>query len=135
MVGLTSAMGALAASAVVQQGTTTANPALTFQTTDFVGFFSWEDEAGTIVNGVEASRAVTGTVVPVEDPSVQGAFQAGWLLRLMIFSFQGARPSEVNWDPEAGAEIDYAAIDAASSLQPAFVVVLLALIFLMFTRK
>jgi len=135
-VGLTSAMGALAAAAVVQQGSATNNPALTFESTDMVGFFSWEDEAGTVVQGVEASRAVTGSVVPVDDPTIQAAFQAGWLLRIMIFSFEGARPSEVNWDPEAGANIDYAALDSAAiTIQPAFYVAFLAMLFLLFARK
>jgi hypothetical protein len=135
-VGLTSAMGALAAAAVASQGTATNNPALTFQGGSVAGFFSWEDEAGTVVNGVEAARAVTGTVVPVDDPTVQAAFTAGWLLRIMIFSFQGARASEVNWDPEAGASIDYEALNsAAMTVQPAFYVAFFAILFILFARK
>jgi len=136
MVGLTAAMAAVGGTATVVQGSSVENPALNFEAADFTGYFSWESEAGTVVNGVEAARAVTGTVVPVNDPSVQAAFQAGWIIRIMIFSFAGTRPSEVNWDPEAGADIDYAALNssAAITLQPAFFVMILAMFFLILRK-
>jgi hypothetical protein len=135
-VGLTSAMGALAAAAVASQGSASNNPSLTFQSGAVAGYFTWEDEAGTVVNGVEAARAVTGTVIPVDDPTIEAAFAAGWLLRIMIFSFQGARATEVNWDPEAGADIDYEALDsAAMTIQPAFYLAIFAIFFILFARK
>jgi len=86
-VGLSSAMGAWAGGVSLQDGAGDTTPHLNFETENFVGFFTWEGQAGVVVNGVEAARAVVGTVTPIEDPTVQAAFAGGWVAQVLLFAF------------------------------------------------
>lgn len=43
--------------------------------------------------------------------------EAGWKVAAMIFTFDGARPSVVSWDPEFGGEINYDELENAASLK------------------
>jgi len=135
-VGLTTAMGALAAAVNIHQGDVSNNPSVEFTDNQyFTGFLSWEPTADITVGGVEAAHAVAGTVVPVTDPTVSATFAAGWLLRLVAFTFNAIRPTEVAWDPEVGANIDYAGLNSALSLHPTILVAFMIVFALFFMRK
>jgi len=107
-VGLIVAMGALAEEAQSGSGSGNQNPSLNFTGTDFVAYFDWVDSAEvTDKNGNTAAEDVYALVLEVEEEVSQsgmnGQFVAGWTIRLIFFSFGGARPSAVIWDPSLGA--------------------------------
>jgi len=117
-------MAASAGSATAEtNGNGASNPTLNFTSTNFVGYFNWESTAEVNVSGVAVARAVTGTLIDA-DATVTAAFKAGWILKILVFSFAGSRPSEVAWDPTVGASIDYEAINGSgSSLSPSIALV------------
>jgi len=130
-VGLVSAMAALAETADAKSGTTDANPQVQFGAAGNVGYFSWAPNADVVVQGVEASRGVfADVVVNNNDANINAAFKAGWIIRVLYFSFDGKRPSEVSWDPEFGSQIDYTST-ASSSTTNAIVVAFFALLVLL----
>jgi len=84
------------------------SPALHFGAGAFVGFFSWQPTADVTVQGVTAAAAVAAHVVDTSsDPNIQAAFAVGWIIRVVVFSFNATRPDEVFWDPSFGATVDY----------------------------
>jgi len=125
-VGVAMGMAALAETVDAQtDGTGNNSPQVSFGTTGYVGFFNWTSSADVVVQGVEAARGVSADVQETDDPNVQAAFKAGWLLRAMWFSFDGTRPSSVAWDPQVGSKIEY-----SSASSNVVVVALIALLLL-----
>jgi len=118
---ITSAMAAKAGIATQSQGT---SPALTFATGPYAGFFTWAPNAEFTVDGVVAGSDV---VASVSDPTsnTTASFLAGWVIKVMIFTFNGSRPDEVAWDPSFGANLDYSSLNGAFPQQPALLLAVL----------
>jgi len=125
-VGVAMAMAAFAESAQAKtDGSGNEQPQVTFGTAGYVGFFNWNSTADVTVQGVEAARGVTADVQETDDPNVQAAFKAGWIIRAMWFSFNGTRPSSVAWDPQVGTNVDYTNSASSNIVVVAFIAFLL----------
>jgi len=80
------------------------NPTVSFVMGQFVGFFSYETQAGTVVDGVQAVGYVHAEITEAaEGGEISNSFSEEFVVRILWFSFEGYRPSEVSWDPEFGA--------------------------------
>jgi len=116
-VGLLSAFGADALSVEETNGNATANPSLNFASASATGFFSYETSANVTVTGEQIEGEVYATVnAPNSD--TEDAFKEGWIVKIIWFSFEGYRPSEVVWDPEFGSEINYPSTSSSNFVQP-----------------
>jgi len=131
-VGILAVTAAVAGAAAAKDGTTTQDPSLVIAAGAYAGFFSWKPNADVTIAGATAAKAVYSHIVDTSsDPNVQAAFAAGWVVRVLLFSFEGNRPDEVYWDPTFGTNIDYSMLDSpAMSLSFQYIVLLLALLFL-----
>jgi len=128
MVGIVSVFGAAAGEAKVD--TTSSQPSLTVKAGGITGFFQWETSANVTIDGVGAAGAVYGTQgEEASGQSYNGSFAVGWVVEVLYFSFQGYRPSLVDWDPEFGAD-PYSANSALLS-SPSFLIITLLISFLM----
>jgi hypothetical protein len=130
--GITAVTAAVAGAAAAKEGTANQDPSLVITSGAYAGFFSWKPNADVTVQGATAARAVYSHIVDTtQDPNIQAAFAAGWVVRVLVFSFEADRPEEVFWDPTFGTQIDYKMVDSpAVSLSVQYIVLLLALLFL-----
>lgn len=100
--------GLLAAAATFNEGTNTnplnnSNPTISFSAGQFVGFFSYEDRVDVTVDEQTAPGDVYATITEETVGFINDNLQGGYDVRVMWFSFEGFRPSEISWDPEFGA--------------------------------
>jgi len=88
------------------------NPQLAMQVGEYAGVFSWETSAGVTIQGVEDDKVV---YAEVQDSA--GSYEVGaeYEARLILFTFEGSRPSLVSWDPEVSAKIPGDDQNSASS--------------------
>jgi len=94
-------------------------------------FYDWESDI--LVNG---SLKVGGVLYYSENITIGSTHSstdiaATWGATAVIFSFEGARPEEVFWDPQFGAEIDYDTVDqesSSTSLKPFYLVAIILMI-------
>jgi len=136
-VGILAVTAAVAGAAAEVAGDTNKDPTFQIATGAYTGFFSWQPNADVTVQGATAARAVYAHVVDTsKNPDIQAAFAAGWVVRILLFSFEGIRPETVFWDPIFGANVDYSLLDSAAVSTSAPVVLLLfALLFSMLFVK
>jgi hypothetical protein len=128
------AVTAAVAGAVAARENSNQDPALVIASGAYAGFFSWKPTADVTVQGATAARAVYHYVVDTtRDPKIQAAFAAGWVVRVLLFSFEANRPEEVYWDPTFGTTIDYKLVDSAAVSAFSAVQYLLLLLALLFT--
>jgi len=127
-VGLLTGLAADAFGVNSTNGNETSNPSLTFGSSAAAGFFSYETKANVTITGEVAEGTVHAEVDTPNDPSTTAAFQAGWIIRVMWFSFEGYRPSEVVWDPEFGSTIDYST-SSSNMIQPCLFVMIVMWLF------
>jgi len=72
------------------------------------GFLRWVTDANITVGGVVARKRVFASVnATLNGDMIAANVSAAGVVRVGYFSFEGARPSDIAWDPEFGAEIDY----------------------------
>jgi len=109
-VGLLSVFAAAVAEAQFDSDATSplnnSNPTVSFADAGYVGFFSYETQADTVVNGVQGAGFVHAEINEASEGSIiSESFSEEFIIRILWFSFDGVRPSEVSWDPEFGAVI------------------------------
>jgi len=77
---------------------------LTFKTSNFSASFQYANNVTVVVDGIEKDAQVH---VNIEDKTNQSApmdWTATWTYKISFFSFEGARPSYVYWDPILGSD-------------------------------
>jgi len=132
--GIVAVTAAVAGAAAAREGNSNQDPALVIASGAYAGFFSWKPTADVTVQGATAARAVYSHVVDTSrDPKIQAAFAAGWVVRVLLFSFEANRPEEVYWDPTFGTTIDYKLVDSAAVSAFSAMQYLLLLLGLLFT--
>jgi hypothetical protein len=136
-VAIFAATAAIAGAAAAVAGDTNKDPQFQIAAGAYTGLFSWKPNADVVVQGATAARAVFAHVVDTsKNPDIQAAFAAGWVVRILLFSFEGNRPSSVYWDPIFGANLDYKQLDSAAGTNSVhLVLLLLALLFSMLFVK
>jgi len=101
---------------------------VTFTAGEISGFFSWETSANVTVEGVASVGVVTGTVQDTaSNTNVTSSFEIGWEVAIVVYAFEGNRPSLVVWDPEMGGNIPYSGVDF---LHPSITLFILSMLFL-----
>jgi len=136
-VGLVVGMGALAESAQAGPGSGSDNGgSLNFTGGSFVAFCTWNNSVEVVdKNGNDFAGDVYAEVIEVDAEEsasgMNGEYEAGWSIRLIFFSFEGARPSLIFWDPSLGvAPIEDSPSSDSSILAPiAALSILLAVMF------
>jgi len=86
------------------------NPQLALQVGEYAGVFSWEPSASVTIQGAEVEKVV---YAEVQDSAGSYEVGAAYEARLILFTFEGSRPSLVSWDPEVSAKVP--GDDSASS--------------------
>jgi hypothetical protein len=93
-------------------GSNTNATGINFSNGGFTGLFNWAPNANTTVSGIVASRSVwVHAVDSASGSTVDLNWAAGFSFKILIFSFEGFRPSLVYWDPVFGSNINYAVVD------------------------
>jgi len=77
---------------------------LTFKTSNFSASFQYANNVTVVVDGIEKDAQVHVSIEDTTNQNVPMDWTSTWTEKISFFSFEGARPSYVYWDPILGSD-------------------------------